>query len=199
MNKHIVCEEQEDLIPTVKLYQRPMGTIYDAYIHEIGSPEMFADLLYVLDTASEDDVIKLTINSPGGSLSTTMQLYNAIQNANCPVIANVVGMAASGGSIVMLACNEWNVMKNAKVMVHAASGGVEGKSHEIQASVEFDKKWDAQTFSDIYKGFLTDKEITEVLAGKDFWFTGEETMVRLQNFIAYKEKEMKKAMKGGRK
>ena len=167
MNTHIDCEEQEDLQPIVKLYQRSMGTIYDAYIHEIGAPEMYADLFYVLDTAGEDDVIKLTINSPGGRLDSSLQLYNAIQSANCPVIAEVVGLACSGGSIVMLACNEWNVMKNARIMVHAASGGVVGKSHEIQASVEFDKKWDAQVFSDIYKGFLTDKEITEVLAGRD--------------------------------
>ena len=199
MNKHIDCEEQEDLQPTVKLHQRSIGTIYDAYIHEIGAPEMYADLFYVLDTAGEDDIIKLTINSPGGRLDSSLQLYNAIQSANCPVIANVVGLACSGGSIVMLACNEWNVMKNARIMVHAASGGVVGKSHEIQASVEFDKKWDALVFSDIYKGFLTDKEITEVLAGRDIWLTGEETSVRLQNFIAYKDKEFKKQMKGGKK
>lgn len=196
MNNCTEYDETDLLKNVVKVHQRPNGNVYSAYIYEIGEPELYEDLFAILDACGEDDVVKLIINSPGGRLDTSIQLYNAIKASNATVAADVEGLACSGGSILMLACSEWKIANNARIMVHAASSGIYGKAHEIQASVEFDKKWDSIVFPDIYRGFLTDKEIGEVLAGRDIWLTGDETFIRLQKFVEYKEKEQKKLMKG---
>ena len=69
-------------------------------------------------------------------------------------------------------------------MIHAWTAFQYGKWNELQEQFKFDKEvWESQ-FKEIYKNFLTDEEITECLRGKDFWFSSDDTIARLNKFQA---------------
>jgi ATP-dependent protease ClpP protease subunit len=63
-------------------------------------------------------------------------------------------------------------------MVHNYSGGTQGKGHEIVDYINFSDKSLKSTFKAIYKTFLTDKELTEIIKGKDMWLDAEQTRER---------------------
>lgn len=164
----------------LKIYSVPLATKYSVNINEVVEPEYYSDLFYQLENCTENDVFEVVINSLGGNESTAIQLYNAIQACPGTVIGRISGYCCSAGTIVFLACHTWVIPSNSKVMIHSSSGGMVGKSHETKAMAEFESGWIKSFFSSVYKGFLTDKEIDEVLAGKDMWFTGEDTIKRIK-------------------
>ena len=164
----------------LKIYSVPLASKYTVHLTDIVEPDFYSDLFYQLENCGESDVFEIVLNTFGGQEDTAIQLYNAIQNSPATVVGRVSGYCCSAGTIILLACHTWIVPPNSKLMIHSSSGGTSGKSHETQAMVEFDANWLKSFFISVYKGFLTDKEITEVLGGKDMWFTGEEAVKRLK-------------------
>ena len=92
---------------------------------------VIAELLY-LDSLSEDD-IQLYINSPGGSISAGMAIYDTMKLIKSDVSTICVGMAASMGAF-LLACGTKEkryCLPNSEVMIHQPLGGVQGQATEI--------------------------------------------------------------------
>ena len=94
-----------------------------------------AQLLY-LEAQDPDKDIYLYINSPGGSVSSGMAIYDTMQFIKCDVSTVCIGMAASMGA-VLLACGEKGkryATPNAEVMIHQPliSGGLSGQTTEIK-------------------------------------------------------------------
>lgn len=92
---------------------------------------VIAELLY-LDSLSEDD-IQLYINSPGGSISAGMAIYDTMKLIKSDVSTICVGMAASMGAF-LLACGTRGkryCLPNSEVMIHQPLGGVQGQATEI--------------------------------------------------------------------
>lgn len=97
---------------------------------------VIAQLLF-LDAESNKDDIKIYINSPGGSVTAALALYDTMQHVKSDVATICVGQAASAAA-VLLACGANGKrfsLPNARVMLHQVMGGVEGvqKDVEIQA------------------------------------------------------------------
>lgn len=92
---------------------------------------VIAELLY-LDSLSED-YIQLYINSPGGSISAGMAIYDTMKLIKSDVSTICVGMAASMGAF-LLACGTRGkryCLPNSEVMIHQPLGGVQGQATEI--------------------------------------------------------------------
>lgn len=92
---------------------------------------VIAELLY-LDSLSDDD-IQLYINSPGGSITSGMAIYDTIQLIKSDVSTICVGMAASMAAF-LLACGTKGkryCLPNSEVMIHQPLGGVQGQATEI--------------------------------------------------------------------
>lgn len=172
----------EELEGGLKIYSVATANKYTVYINDVKEPSYFNDLFFKLQNASEDDEFELVINSFGGYESTAIQIYNEIKNCKANVLANVSGYCCSAGTIILLACRGWKINLTSKIMIHSRFWGFSGKDNEIKQKVEFESVWVKDFFKTVYKGFLTDKEIEEVLNGKEFWLTGEETTRRLQKF-----------------
>jgi len=177
-NKGVYMKDEEKEIQNVFTGSR--GQAYDIYIGDIGVPEEFYDILFVINTATENDEIILHINSGGGMLSTTVQLANAIKKCRGQVTGSFEGFCASGATIIFLACNSWEIQPDGIFMIHAPSGYSEGKHTEVIDKALFDRKWTEAYYQSIYKDFLTTVEIKSVLAGKDIWLTSEEVAVRIR-------------------
>ena len=95
-----------------------------------------AQLLY-LDSINHDD-ISIYINSPGGSITSGMAIYDTMNFVKSPVSTICVGMAASMGAF-LLSCGEKGkrfCLPNAEVMIHQPLGGAQGQATEIKIAAE---------------------------------------------------------------
>ena len=96
-----------------------------------------AQLLFLEAEDPEKD-IQLYINSPGGSVSAGMAIYDTMQYIKCDVSTICIGMAASMGAFLLAggAKGKRYALPNAEIMIHQQSGGAQGQATEIQITAE---------------------------------------------------------------
>lgn len=136
-----------------------------------------AQLLY-LEGQDPDKDIHLYINSPGGSVTAGMAIYDTMQYIKCDVSTMCLGMAASMGAFLLSggAKGKRYALPNAEIMIHQPSGGAQGQATEISIAAEHILK--------------TKKKLNEILAAntgkpydviaadteRDNWMTAKEAM-----------------------
>ena len=136
-----------------------------------------AQLLY-LEAQDPDKDIQMYINSPGGSVTAGMAIYDTMQYIKCDVSTICIGMAASMGAFLLAggAKGKRLALPNAEVMIHQPSGGAQGQATEIQIVAE--------------KILQTKRKLNEILAAntgqpyeviardteRDHYMTAEEAM-----------------------
>lgn len=130
--------------------------------------------------AGENDLIVLHINSEGGSLFTTIQFMRVINETKATVIASVEGACMSAATVIFLCSHSYEISNHSMFMLHNYSGMAIGKGNEMHDQLAFERVWSKSFFEDVYKDFLTSKEIEEMLNGRDLWMTGEEVGERLK-------------------
>jgi ATP-dependent Clp protease protease subunit len=96
-----------------------------------------AQLLYLQSEDRKAD-IHLYINSPGGSVTAGMAIYDTMQFISCPVATYCMGLAASMGSMLLTAGAKGKrfALPNAEIMIHQPSGGFGGTASDIAITVE---------------------------------------------------------------
>jgi ATP-dependent Clp protease protease subunit len=139
------------LIPTV-IEKTSMGErAYDIYsrllkerIIFLGEPiddhianTVIAQLLF-LDSQNDKQDIRLYVNSPGGSVSAGLAIYDTMQYVKADVSTICVGMAASMGAVLLAAGAKGKrfALPNAEVMIHQVLGGTQGQASEIKIHAE---------------------------------------------------------------
>lgn len=145
----------------------------------IEGPEKYLDLVQTLKTVEEHDTVFIYINSVGGSLYTTIQIINAIQNCNGTVITCLEGEACSAATIIFLAGHKHIINPFGAFMVHKYSHGVEGKGSDVREQVRFTERYFDHIAYALYADLMTPEEIAQMLDGKDFWFSSDEVLERL--------------------
>lgn len=157
-------------------------TVYDILLDEpIEEPKYYRDAFHVLRTASEMDMVRIIINSPGGLLSSAIAFRNAIAEANCPVIAVIEGECHSAASMIACSCDDMEVKDYASSLVHSASYGSMGTSSNIQAHVDFTTKQTQKFIREVYATYLSEQEIDEVLKNREIWMDADEMRERWVN------------------
>jgi len=83
--------------------------------------------------------INLYINSPGGSVTAGLAIYDTMQFLSCDVNTYCLGMAASMGAVLLCAgaAGKRYALPNAHVMIHQVSGGAQGTASDVERTVEF--------------------------------------------------------------
>jgi ATP-dependent Clp protease protease subunit len=104
------------------------GEIYDG-----NANELVMKLLYLQSENRRKD-IHFYINSPGGSVTATLAIYDTMQMISCPVATYCVGLAASGGAVLLAGGVKGKrfALKHSKVMIHQPHGGVGGQVSDIE-------------------------------------------------------------------
>ncbi|MFI3313318.1 MAG: ATP-dependent Clp endopeptidase proteolytic subunit ClpP [Eubacteriales bacterium] len=97
-----------------------------------------AQLLY-LEAQDPDKDIQFYINSPGGSVTAGMAIYDTMQYIKCDVSTICIGMAASMGAFLLSAGTKGKRMAlpNAEIMIHQPSGGAQGQASDIKIQAEW--------------------------------------------------------------
>lgn len=167
-----------DKIPQYK--QTVPVNLYHFYIiDEIGEPAKFLDLINILKTAEEHDTVFIYLNTPGGSLQTTVQLLSAMRQCAATVVTCLEGEVCSAGTLIFLAGHKHVVNANCTFMIHNYSQWLGGKGNEVALRVKYSEQYFKNLAEDLYKGFLSDEEIQSVIEGKDYWMDSNEVINRL--------------------
>lgn len=135
------------LIPTV-LEKTPQGErAYDIYsrllkdriiflndeINDHSANLVIAQLLFLANEDAKKDIY-LYINSPGGSVTSTMAIYDTMQFIKPSVSTICVGLAASGGAMLLLAGEKGKrfALPHSRIMIHQPLGGAQGQVSDIE-------------------------------------------------------------------
>lgn len=94
---------------------------------------VIAQLLF-LDTENSSEDIKIYINSPGGSVTSAMALYDTIQHVKSDVSTIVIGQAASAAAVLLSAGTKGKriALPNSRIMIHQVMGGMEGQQTDVE-------------------------------------------------------------------
>jgi ATP-dependent Clp protease protease subunit len=108
------------------------GEIYDGNANEV-----VMKLLYLQSENRRKD-IHFYINTPGGSVTATLAIYDTMQILSCPVATYCVGLAASGGAVLMAggAKGKRFALPNSKIMIHQPYGHVGGQVSDIEIQAD---------------------------------------------------------------
>lgn len=106
-------------------------------VTDVAANTIVAELLFLEAEDPEKD-IHLYINSPGGSVTAGLAIYDTMQYIKCDVATYCMGMAASMGSFLLSggAKGKRFAMPNSEIMIHQPSGGAQGQATEIQIAAE---------------------------------------------------------------
>ena len=106
-------------------------------IHDGNANDIVMKLLYLQSENRRKD-IHFYINSPGGSVSATLAIYDTMQILSCPVGTYCVGLAASGGAVLLAGGHKGKrfILPHAKVMIHQPYGQVGGQISDIEIQAD---------------------------------------------------------------
>ena len=106
-------------------------------VTDVSASVIVAQLLFLEAEDPEKD-IHLYINSPGGSVTAGMAIYDTMQYIKCDIETICIGMAASMGSFLLTGGTKGKrlALPNSEIMIHQPSGGAKGQATEIQIAAE---------------------------------------------------------------
>ena len=107
-------------------------------IDDVTANLVVAQMLF-LEMEDPDKEINLYINSPGGSVTAGMAIYDTMQYLRCPVSTLCIGMAASMGAFLLTAGAKGmrRILPNAEIMIHQPLGGAQGQATDIAIHAEY--------------------------------------------------------------
>ena len=138
---------------------------------------IIAQMLY-LESQDPDKDINFYINSPGGSVTAGLAIYDTMQYIKCDVSTICMGMAASMGAFLFSsgAKGKRYILPNAEVMIHQPLGGAKGQATEILIAADHIKRTKERLNKILAEN--TGKSVEEIFADteRDNWLTAEEAV-----------------------
>lgn len=148
-------------------------------IDDSSASSIIAQLLFLNSEGSEP--IQLYINSPGGSVSAGLAIYDTMQHIKAPVGTLCVGQAASMGAVLLAAGDKGSrfILPNARVMIHQPIGYAEGKETDIRIQAEQIQKTRDRLAKILLKHTRSDVDIKHIqdMMEFDFWMTSNEAKI----------------------
>ena len=140
-----------NLIPTVIEKNGQRERAYDIYsrlledriiflagpISDMVANSIIAQILFLASKDPKKD-IKLYINSPGGSVTAGLAIYDTMQHVDCPIATVCVGLAASMGAVLLAAGAKGKrfALPNSEILLHQVAGGVSGEASAIEITAK---------------------------------------------------------------
>jgi len=144
-------------------------------IEDSMSSYVIGQLLY-LQMQDPGKDINLYINSPGGSVTAGLAIYDTMQFLSCDVSTTCLGMNASMGAVLLCAgaAGKRYSLPNAHVMIHQVSGGAQGTASDVERTVEFMYGLKKRLNAIIAKHTGKTVEEIEVASDRDNYMTADE-------------------------
>ena len=136
---------------------------------------IIAEILFLASKDREKD-IKLYINSPGGSVTAGLAIYDTMQYISCNVSTICVGMAASMAAVLLAAGEKGKrfVLPNSEILLHQPMGGITGQASEIEIGAKQILKIKAKLNLILVKHIGKPLKNIENDTDRDFYLSAEE-------------------------
>lgn len=146
-------------------------------VSEVTASLVVAQLLF-LESEDPGKDIHLYINSPGGSVTAGLAIYDTMQYIKCDVSTICIGMAASMGAFLLAggAKGKRFVLPNAEVMIHQPSGGAQGQATEILIAADHISKTKKRLNQILSDNTGQPLEVVEKDTDRDNWLSAEEAV-----------------------
>ena len=182
--------------PSAYLYQRsyPTSVTHNFYLY--GPIEEFddnvVDMITTLDLATENDIINIFVNTPGGALNVTISIVHAMMRSNAIVITHADGDVASAGTLIFFAGQLHIVYPYSKFMFHDSSGGIDpyAKSNENFKMIQAGSELLRNMVYDLYCPVFTEAEVDTIMSGIDYYCLADEMMDRLKAAFSDEEEQI---------
>lgn len=173
-----IIEERHLNIATMDVFSRLMmdriiflgAPIYDDVANIIQAQLLF---LESVDPAKD---IQIYINSPGGSVSAGLGIYDTMQLISCDVATICTGLAASMGAVLLTAGAEGkrSALPHSRVMIHQPLGGAQGQASDIEITAREIVKTKRELYEILSKHSGVDIAKIEQDADRDYWMDARE-------------------------
>ncbi len=173
-----ILEERQLNVTQMDVFSRLMmdriiflGTQIDDYT----ANTLQAQLLY-LDSTDPGKDISIYVNSPGGSVSAGLGIYDTMQFIQSDVSTICTGMAASMAAVLLVAGAEgkrW-ALPHSRVMIHQPLGGVQGQASDIEITAREIQKLKRELYTIIAEHSHTDFDKVWADSDRDYWMTAAE-------------------------
>ena len=161
----------------------------DTDVNSTSASLIVAQMLF-LESTAPGKPINFYINSPGGSVTAGMSIYDTMQFIKSPVHTTVMGIAASMGSFLAMAGEKGKraILPHARHMIHQPSGGASGMASDVEIQYKELQYW-KETLTDIYvKHTGVDKDKIAKDMDRDFFMSAKESIdYGLADIIAEKK------------
>ena len=144
-------------------------------VNDVSASVIVAQLLFLEAEDPEKD-IHLYINSPGGSVTAGMAIYDTMQFIKCDVSTTCIGMAASMGAFLLAggAKGKRYALPNAEIMIHQPSGGAQGQATDIKIVADHILKPRTKLNKILAENTGQDLSVIEVDTERDNYMSAEE-------------------------
>ena len=161
----------------------------DNDVNSTSASLIVAQMLF-LESTSPGKPINFYINSPGGSVTAGMSIYDTMQFIKSPIHTTVMGIAASMGSFLAMAGEKGKraILPHARHMIHQPSGGASGMASDVEIQYKELQYW-KETLTDIYVTHTGQPKATVAKdMDRDFYMSAKESIkYGLTDFIAEKK------------
>ena len=173
-----ILEERQLNVTQMDVFSRLMmdriiflGTQIDDYT----ANTLQAQLLY-LDSTDPGKDISIYINSPGGSVTAGLGIYDTMQFITSDVATICTGMAASMGAVLLVAGQEGkrSALPHSRVMIHQPLGGVQGQASDIEIEAKEIMKFKKELYTIISNHSHTPFDKVWNDSDRNYWMTAEE-------------------------
>ena len=173
-----ILEERQLNVTQMDVFSRLMmdriiflGTPIDDYT----ANTLQAQLLY-LDSADPGKDISIYLNSPGGSVSAGLGIYDTMQFVTSDVATICTGMAASMAAVLLVAGTEGkrSALPHSRVMIHQPLGGVQGQASDIEIEAREIQKLKKELYQIIADHSHTPYDKVWADSDRNYWMTAEE-------------------------
>lgn len=136
-----------------------------------------AQLLYLEAMDTEKD-IQIYINSPGGSVSAGLAIYDTMQYIKCDVSTNCIGLAASMGSFLLAGGTKGKryALPNAEVMIHQVLGGAQGQATDVEITTKHLLRTKEKLNRMLAENTGRDYEVICAATERDNWMSAQEAL-----------------------
>lgn len=162
-------------------YNTPNGTTFKFYLTgSIKSAKSLSELITALREAGPDDEIHIYINSPGGSLTTTMQVINAMSTSAARVVTIADGQVCSGAALIFFSGHELIIHRWAWFMMHGPQTASGYRSaHSMSRELDIVSSVTDDLAQATYMRWLTEDEVKMHNTGGDVYIKAEDMAKRL--------------------
>jgi ATP-dependent Clp protease, protease subunit len=148
-----------------------IGTAIDDHVANL----VVAQMLFLQMEDPKRD-INLYINSPGGSVTAGLAIYDTMQFVTCDVATYCVGIAASMGAVLLTAGTKGKryALPNSDIMIHQVSGGAQGSASDVERTVEYMFKLKRRLIGILAHHTGKTEEQIQTDSDRDYWISAQQ-------------------------